>query len=566
MLPHLARGRLIRFIRVAALAAAVLLAAQASARDFEIRHHERIAPRLEAAGRHLSFVAWGRQFDLELESNAGIVALQAAEQPPAVTLYRGALTGQPGSWARLSEQNNRLRGAIFDGEELWLIDSAARLAQFLDSPEEAAGDATVVFRLSDVSGDLGDLVSIVADASAASQPAGLPGSADLLATLDAAPALALDVGLVATADFAEHHGAQARADLLELFNIVEGIFLTQVGVQLRAAAITILDTNPDLLTSTDASTLLEDFAIYRRQNVELYSLGLAHLFVGRDLDDTNPPTRTVGIANIGVLCDRRYGVGLTQATSSSVFDALITAHEIGHNFGAPHDGDTRYACADVSGDYIMAPQLRSQTQFSQCSVAQMLPEITAATCMQPVAATDLQLSVTQAPPLTVAQDEPFELEVSMANLSSAPVTGLALTVTASTVARPSLVSAPGDDSYCDSDATGLRCVWSSFAPGRSLALRFSSAGTAPGTGAIELRVDSLNELDPSDNALRFEIAVASPVGTAAEPAAGSGSSGSGDSSGGGSLGAGSLLALAALLRLRRRRARQCSRPRAHQGQ
>ncbi|MGD8810616.1 MAG: M12 family metallo-peptidase [Gammaproteobacteria bacterium] len=566
MLPSLAIGRHISIARFAVALAACALAAQASARDFSIRYHERISPRLSGAGTHLSFVAAGRQFDVELRSNAGILALAPGEPPPAVALYRGRLSGQPDSWARISRHDGHLRGAIFDGEELWLIDTAARLAGALEVPE--AAEATVIFPLSEVSGDFGDVLGDVRRAAASAQPGGLPQDAVTLAVSEPAPAVALDIGLVATPDFAERHGARARAAVLELFNVVEGIFVTQVGVQLRASQVAVLDSTPDLLASTDAAALLDGFANWKRRDMDFYSLGLAHLFVGRDLDDSNPPQRTVGIANVGVLCDRRYGVGLTQATSTSMFDALIATHEIAHNFGAPHDGDPDFACAAVSDGYIMAPQLRSQTRFSQCSVAQMLPEIAAAACMKPISSTNLQLSVARPPPLTVEQNAPFDFEVVVANLSGSAVAGLELSATVTGLARPSLNTAVGDDSYCDYLDNRLRCVWPSFAAGRSLTLNLSSAGREPGPGSIALRVDSLSELDPSDNALSFEVAVASGDAGAAIPAAGAGSSAGGDEStgGGGSLGAASAFALASLLALRRRRQRQFSRPRAHQGQ
>ncbi len=55
---------------------------------------------------------------------------------------------------------------------------------------------------------------------------------------------------------------------------------------------------------------------------------------GRNLE-----TQTVGIAYISGLCSAEFGTSLSQSGLDTMRAALIAAHEIGHNFGAPHDGE-----------------------------------------------------------------------------------------------------------------------------------------------------------------------------------------------------------------------------------
>ncbi len=47
------------------------------------------------------------------------------------------------------------------------------------------------------------------------------------------------------------------------------------------------------------------------------------------------------------------------------------AHELGHNFGAPHDAAAGSECSSVPPDFLMAPELNWSSTFSQCSLNQM---------------------------------------------------------------------------------------------------------------------------------------------------------------------------------------------------
>ena len=60
--------------------------------------------------------------------------------------------------------------------------------------------------------------------------------------------------------------------------------------------------------------------------------------------------------------------------------ALIAAHEMGHHFGAPHDGEAG-ACRSTPQTFLLAPRLSQSDQFSACGVQQIQPAITTATCL-----------------------------------------------------------------------------------------------------------------------------------------------------------------------------------------
>src|ERR1700757_2561465 len=97
-----------------------------AAPTFQILYHERleIAPRVDNKGQqHLGFDAYGRHFDLDLEPNEGIVRGVPANRSD-IKPYSGSVTGQAGSWARLTQTRDGWRGVIFDGQDFYAIELA----------------------------------------------------------------------------------------------------------------------------------------------------------------------------------------------------------------------------------------------------------------------------------------------------------------------------------------------------------------------------------------------------------------------------------------------------------
>jgi hypothetical protein len=74
-----------------------------------------------------------------------------------------------------------------------------------------------------------------------------------------------------------------------------------------------------------------------------------------------------------------------MAHNSAALDALIIAHEIGHVFGAPHDGAQQ--CASTpQNQFIMTPTLTTAvSSFSQCSLDEINAVIDSYSCVVPLA-------------------------------------------------------------------------------------------------------------------------------------------------------------------------------------
>lgn len=303
--------------------------------------------------------------------------------------YQGTIEGDPGSWVRVSIDGDLVRGVIFDGRAMLAIE-----------PQEGGGLA--MFRLSGMhfetpfsfDGDTVTVPGVLLPIPGQEKVGSAPGAVEAHALT---PDRQLEISVVGDAAFRARYAsdADARDAVLTRLNIVDGIYSSQLGVAIDVASINIADALGDSLDSTtDPPILLDSLGRLRQQTPALDSLGLTHLFTGRDLDGNS-----VGIAYDGTLCNQRYSSSLAEAHDSASVDALISAHEIGHVFGAPHDGDGQ--CASTSStEFIMAPVLNPRaTAFSQCSLDQMAPRVASGSCLK-------RLSSPPPPPTTPPVEEP----------------------------------------------------------------------------------------------------------------------------------------------------------------
>ena len=182
----------------------------------------------------------------------------------------------------------------------------------------------------------------------------------------------IEVAMIADFELTSRLGSGTAHSLLEKANIVDGIFSSQLGVSTIPTDFVTFAADTDPFDSAEASTLLDQLGAYRNTTPVIRSRGLAHLVTGRQLNGS-----TIGIAFLGSLCEADAGVSLSES-SDFIDSALIMAHELGHNFGAPHDAQPGSACATTPLGFLMAPQLNNSTTFSECSLQRMQPHIAAA--------------------------------------------------------------------------------------------------------------------------------------------------------------------------------------------
>ncbi len=352
--------------------------------NWSIRHYEPVAPVERQMSQRdtvpdgdevimVSFAALGRQFEIEMTPNPN---LPSSTDGIRFQAFRGRLVGNDSSWARLTRTEGAWSGVVWDGVELFMLDRVEDVEGVFSEGHSLAEGETVLYRLTDA--EPHEELECAAEGGHASF--GFDGDAESL--LGNAPRANLGEGgsllLTVLADplFVEANGDRTEAAVVSRMNVVDGIYSEQVGVQLRLLPVVRLATNRGF-ESRDPNRLLDQLENHLVQG-RARQLGLVHLFTGRDLFG-----RTVGIANVAVLCDGRSGVGLSEVRGEGTLGALTVAHELGHNFGARHDNQSGSPCASTPGRFIMNPRLGGGDRFSQCSLDHMAPQVMRAQCVIP---------------------------------------------------------------------------------------------------------------------------------------------------------------------------------------
>ena len=353
--------------------------------------------KLAAAGPvQMSFDALGRSFDLQLSPNTNLLSVAREASANGIVPYRGQLAGNDNSWARIVIANGTPTGIIRDGDELFAIEGPGN--------NIAGSDSTIIYRLADaviapgsmtcgardVFGNAGDVYkSLVSELNAAQAP----GAVSMI-----------NVGAVGDAEFFGQHANPQQA-ILERLSNVDGIYSAELEIQIEVPIVQVFsDAGAASYPFSDtvvAGDLLDELGVFRNGEPNQNVHGLTHLWTGKDVEGGMGNTTTVGIAYRGtvgepqgslVLCNNRFGAGLSEGRGSPTFDALVAAHEIGHNFGADHDGDPNRSCPSEPETFIMAPSVTGNEQFSDCSIDVMQATVAGASCVAPLPAVDVGIS------------------------------------------------------------------------------------------------------------------------------------------------------------------------------
>ena len=499
--------RIRKFLLVsAATCCAPVLAQQPNIAHFETIEDWRTVARLaedepRTAALTATFSAFGRSFEVDLELNRRIDAILDGDRPD-IRAYRGALRNAPGSWARLVIASGTVSGLVWDGTTLYGV-------------EPGTNSAMTMFRADDVLVPAGSMtcgMHAPAD-NAAMMFAELSAATPDIARA-AGAALNLDLGIVSDPELGALY-ADPEAAMLIRVNNVDGIFSEQLGVQLSVQRADIFnDSAADPFSdTTNAEDLLTELAVYRGDTPEQDAMGLTHLFTGRDLDGS-----TVGIAYVGGVCAQRslfdpegrsFGAGLTQSRfgpAGAFLESLIAAHEIGHNFGAPHDGDPGEACAaEPATGFIMASSLDpTADDFSQCSIDLITANLPSASCLSPLAVVDVGLDgqSSVAAPLTETQFT-YVVSATTQGLETAVATSVQLSF------DPALtvVSLSPQAGTCGAAQSNVTCDLGDIPGSSTRTIDVVLQSNTPGNVSINGTVTTTNDANAGNDSFADTVAI-----------------------------------------------------------
>lgn len=525
-----------------------------AAPSLKILYHEGIRPQVKQVAGHtrsMSFEAYGRQFNFQLQPNPAVTNAVPADRPDIEPL-RGVVEGLPGSWVRMTRTRTGWHGMISDGSgELYAVEPATEVVDSVVQPlSDASVAASVIYRLKDAllpdgaaycqilnidntpytGENLNVTAKMMVQAIAREASASFPNGPDL----------ELTVGVVADYQFYQKEIDDPEGAIIARWDIVDGIWSGQVGVKIKLAPLTILKTAGGPFTNTDPNSLLQALRTYRKNSAAQMATGVSHLMTGLNLNGN-----VVGISYMSSVCNGEVADSLSEGTHSSLESALIIAHELGHNFNAPHDGESG-ACQSTAQTYLMAPQINYSDQFSSCSVTQITARIQTASCLIPYEAPDVRVEV---PATSVGAIANTAFTVSFVVHAIGDDASNSVTTNSSIPAGITVQSATAAGGTCTTDTSGtVSCTLGNMAAQETRQIDLTLVGSAVGTSTATVTVASPNDYVSTNNSAQVSIQIseAPPPPAPSTPAGGGTANASGASSGGGGGGAVDLSVLAML--------------------
>jgi hypothetical protein len=404
-----------------------------------------------------------------------------------VYAYRGSLANNPDSWVRIVMFDGMPRGLIWDGETMFAIETPGDSAVEISSP--------VIYRLADLIIAPGTMSCDAQSVSsnAAQAYANMKAELKTMVSEGAGAVTEITMGVLADSLFTNAKGGDvaAAAAVTARFNNIDGYFSEQVGVQLNVQRIDTFDNATDPFDGTlDHRDLLDQLSEYRMRTPAQNSLGLTHLYTGR-----NFPTTTVGIAWRGALCDSYFSTGLSEGRVGLITDSLIAAHEIGHNFGAEHDGQPGTSCETEPETFIMGASVTGNEQFSACSIAVMQAEAAGASCVVALPAFDVGIRQ-EDPVATILLGANTDLSYEVSVNGTLPVTDVVADFTLpGALTLDSITTSSG---ICNSGAGTISCELGDLPGLSNHTIVIRTTPTAVGAGMLNA---SVTMADPDERAV-----------------------------------------------------------------
>ncbi len=159
-----------------------------------------------------------------------------------------------------------------------------------------------------------------------------------------------DIAIDADTQFYNLNGSSVNNTQLDIENVMNGVeahYIDDVGISYNITTIIVRTTEPDPYTTSSSGGLLGEFQNHWNSEQQAIQRDVAHLFTGKNLTGS-----TIGVAYLNTICSLAQAYGLSQSRFSNNYNSRValTAHELGHNWSAPH-------CNGLAGCQIMCSGL-----------------------------------------------------------------------------------------------------------------------------------------------------------------------------------------------------------------
>lgn len=401
-----------------------------------------------------------------------------------VNAFSGIVMGQPESWARITIDNQNVRGMISvygENHELLPATTGGSLSDFHtlllgDADGNIANELDKTLVTPKSKDNLDNYFRTIKEAGVVELT---PGKVTQVAM----------IGVVIDSKYNDYYSGRGAEEALSILNTTDGIFREQFGIALMVNTVVVIDSrdnDPMNLGSVTMETMMRNFKDYRLMSHDLGSdIGMATLFSGNKNNDS-----ALGLAWIGSAC-RTDGFDVSVVTPYKM-PSLLSTHEIGHTMGAPHDSDT--TCSSQSS-HIMWPFLSSASgrTFSTCSKDSVAETMSNNNCH--VDAMDLSLALENI--------DSNKLHLSVTNQDYSRATPDALL----TLSGPGVgtATAPGGCSQIDNDK--LQCVLGTLTPMQTSEFNFDFQNTLSDTAQVIATVEGSGFIDATtmNNSFKTDI-------------------------------------------------------------
>jgi hypothetical protein len=318
----------------------------------------------------LSFTAKGKNWEIILTPNDLRAPVYRAEKTidggvrvPAemnkVNTYKGNVVGLSNSDARFTISEKGIESVIFTTDENFYLEPASRYSK------EASSTDFVFYSANDlINTEVGVCGVGLHEKIEHAKREYLPKTAESISSL-----LVADIATEADYQYVSFFGgsAQANNEILSILNVVQSVYERELNLRLRIVYQHTWDTPAQPYSGTNPDQMLQQFKSHWDSNFSNINRDLAHFWTGRPMDNF------YGYSYISSVCNPHptlgnVAYGISRQLSFVPNKFYLTAHEIGHNFGATHS-DGQAGCSLTIMESAIHYLATSFCQFSRDQIA-----------------------------------------------------------------------------------------------------------------------------------------------------------------------------------------------------